>query len=199
MTLAAAQPIGLAPADVQKCASSILELSVKTYWEHAWILQEYTLAQKIDIWCGELSLEGDALNPENWEPSFERSRGDPAVGTTVESYFRSPMWEVIHGRSMKGNALEDVVLFIGPRACADVRDRIYSLCGLIRPEVARKITPDYSESASDLFHRVVVDCDVAPERAQQLLDLGDDDTNVIKLEDWRYVSWMANNASAIRG
>jgi hypothetical protein len=32
------------------------------YWTRAWMLEEYTLARKIAIWCARICLTGDALD-----------------------------------------------------------------------------------------------------------------------------------------
>ena len=41
----------------------MLEFCDHEYWTRAWIVQEFLLAQSVEIWCGELSLDLQVLSP----------------------------------------------------------------------------------------------------------------------------------------
>jgi len=40
----------------------IHELFTKGYWTRAWIVQEYMLAAKVEVWCGQFSLAEEVLS-----------------------------------------------------------------------------------------------------------------------------------------
>ena len=125
----------------------MLEFCNHEYWTRAWIVQEFLLAQSVKIWCGEVSLEMEALLPVLY-------RGDIGHGTQERLHIRgSKPLRMVEKRKtpipwrqfFHPGYLAD----FGLLNCHDPRDRIYSMLAIIDPK--NQIPPDYSKTTSDLF------------------------------------------------
>lgn len=125
----------------------MLEFCDHEYWTRAWIVQEFLLAQSVEIWCGELSLDLQVLSP------IRNSRHDQKNTTErlviVDS---KPMRMVKKRRTLipwrQFFYPADLVDF-GLLRCYDPRDRVYSMLSIVDPK--GQIPPDYSKTTSDLF------------------------------------------------
>jgi hypothetical protein len=53
---------GIAPEDYGQVKQALQELCYLDYWSRAWIVQEYTLAENIELWGTDCSISGDVLS-----------------------------------------------------------------------------------------------------------------------------------------
>lgn len=125
----------------------MLEFCDHEYWTRAWIVQEFLLAQSVEIWCGELSLDLQVLSPIRFSRHDQKNTTERLV--IVDS---KPMRMVKKRRTFipwrQFFYPADLVDF-GLLKCYDPRDRVYSMLSIVDPK--GQIPPDYSKTTSDLF------------------------------------------------
>lgn len=140
-------------------ALSILNLCNSPYWNRLWIVQEYTLAQRVTIQCGVHRTGDENLEWffENWgfvsqyirvkkRPSFYHTLARKVVTSRRHTEKDKKVWH-----------LGTLVSWFTDSECMDPRDRIYGLLALCDPlELAESsITPDYSKSVLELYTQLV--------------------------------------------
>jgi hypothetical protein len=125
----------------------MLEFCDHEYWTRAWIVQEFLMARSVEIWCGEISLGLQALNPIRYSRDFHEDRTE-RIHIVVSTLMRmvEKRKTPIPWRQFFYPA--DLVDF-GLLRCYDPRDRIYSMLSIIDPK--EQIPPDYGKTTSDLF------------------------------------------------
>jgi hypothetical protein len=125
----------------------MLEFCDHEYWTRAWIVQEFLLAQSVEIWCGEISLDIQAIS----SLLFVRD-GTKILKERIDIVDSKPMRMVEKRRTVISWRQffypADLVGF-GLLKCYDPRDRIYSMLSIVDPK--GQILPDYSKTTSDLF------------------------------------------------
>lgn len=101
----------------------MLEFCDHEYWTRAWIVQEFLLAQSVEIWCGELSLDLQVLSPIRFSRHDQKNTTERLV--IVDS---KPMRMVKKRRTFipwrQFFYPADLVDF-GLLKCYDPRDRVY--------------------------------------------------------------------------
>lgn len=128
------------------------------YWSRAWIVQEYYLAKRKEIWYGWLLMTCNQL--EYMVEFWNRKVSDPWISTPAQSLFTTKV-QVELARHESGADNFRTFLYLsglfGRLECADRRDRLYALLPLLssgeRAEIA--IIPNYSITTSKIFERVV--------------------------------------------
>ncbi|OAK99661.1 HET-domain-containing protein [Phaeosphaeriaceae sp. SRC1lsM3a] len=165
-------------SDIHLYATSLMHISSATYWSRLWIVQEFVLAQHIDIWSGGSSTDGHALvlaymrykqTPYGLleklkfdefpvlDDNFQRLKSLPmaAVLGSRHAYHQRLNGRVAHDidRRLESSMLFGTFAFAG---CADARDRVYGVLGLLDPHELKThpIEPDYSKSCSELFREI---------------------------------------------
>lgn len=132
------------------------ELVNAPYWRRAWIIQEFVLAQHVEVRCGDQTI-GTEVVDDVVSPLFGGLR--PRLGSTG----RHRVYEVLRFRRerLAGTQGLDIDYFTtqiqhrrSRPESADPRDRIFSLLSLVDPDTLRRypIVVDYNISASKLFN-----------------------------------------------
>ncbi|KAH7413981.1 heterokaryon incompatibility protein-domain-containing protein [Phaeosphaeria sp. MPI-PUGE-AT-0046c] len=131
------------------------------YWCRAWIVQEVLLAKHVSVIFPGASIEYGLLGPaiagstdlsrldedsaaqlwsfwnDHWSKPRDRAQAHSTVHWLRHERDRNRFWELIHLQKTS--------------KCADKRDRIYSLLGLVCDDLDFPV--DYDEDAVDLFWR----------------------------------------------
>lgn len=139
-------------------------LSESDYWSRLWIVQEFVMNPSLELRSGR-----GALNIDDASQRLKDLMHSPSYLEAFNANLSSQAWRVILIREtdMKGYARYEsstLIPFFRSLKCADVRDRVFGLIGLIEEELrAYPITIDYAQSTSTLFFELV-------QRRQQQLD-----------------------------
>ncbi|KAJ4400658.1 hypothetical protein N0V91_008496 [Didymella pomorum] len=95
---------GIAPEDYEQVKEALQELCYLEYWSRAWIVQEYTLAEHIELWGTDCSISGDVLAYAAydyiwWLKQFKENR-EPITEPThrIQIPWSSPAGKVISCR-----------------------------------------------------------------------------------------------------
>ena len=184
----------------------ILELCCHTYWNRAWIVQEYTLATVVSIWCGSETTATHNLRVfSSFDPRIHIGYHHIELTASYRAVERS--WLQYSDKLWHSNALlvmsrSDawhhtrqefrpwlLCKYHKPShlGCADIRDHVYALLSLVDPEGT--IIPDYNKSPSRLFADLIdlqfrydgAYIEDAVRDLQLLLDISDDDPTVSQL------------------
>jgi hypothetical protein len=123
------------------------ELCAKDYWERLWVVQEYLLAWKVEVWCGKGSVDPEKIK---WLVYMEFKNARLAESCALE---------LLQGRKVRNVHAEQLSLkrhlddFGLRMKCADVRDRVYGLLALMNEDEREElgIEPDYALSPEMLF------------------------------------------------
>jgi Heterokaryon incompatibility protein (HET) len=168
---------------------ALIALENRSYWNRMWIVQEVLLARDITIFCGswaiswyefERMLRLSALISKLqdglvWEPTIHVGPvQDPKWAHNIASEVIQEKQQcrlrsfVAHRRITTGSTLglpiTEMVDLYGQSSCADVRDRIYGLLGVVKSSyLGPRLVPDYSKSELNLFFDVLrsyrtIDC-----------------------------------------
>jgi hypothetical protein len=147
----------------------IEELKALEYWHRLWILQEFLLAGRIEIWCGSYKFDDIELT---WLLKQE---------VTISCKYESPPMKILQCRS---NRLASSVRYTLPdlidrfglhMKCENALDGIYAFLSLLDEEERRSlnIQPDYSKTAVALWEELI----------PKFIDLRDEIMGPSSLED----------------
>lgn len=136
----ATQPLALRLVQ-QESPSDALELTNNGYFKRLWIVQEILLSPRQCILCGKVWMQTDDI-VKYLDPSFQDA----------------PWWEgdsfrtycIFYG-SLKAETLtlKQVLELFGQNQCEDVRDKVYGLMSLVRPE--ERVLVDYQRTKEEIF------------------------------------------------
>jgi hypothetical protein len=139
----------------------------KPYWGRVWVVQEFVLAQRVDIWCGDLSV--DAAIVENiWKDGLTST---PVVSASRQIYnsrgyllfkYRREFKHTKHykrevlgrrnSRTLKATfRLRDLLQAFASSQSTVEHDRVYGFLGVASKGRGEKIQPDYSKSPVELL------------------------------------------------
>jgi hypothetical protein len=135
--------------------ASMATLLAKPYWSRMWVIQEFLLAQTLEIWCGEhrADYKGfaevvQAVNvvDDSYTPRFDeilKSPGRMLIVYKHEYQLKEP--EVFK--------LEAFLTCFTTSKCTVKRDKVYALVGVAHDaqKAAYPIIPDYSKPAVEVF------------------------------------------------
>ncbi len=119
------------------------------YWNRLWIVQEVLLAQQISIACVNGFLPWSFLRTESLEHEIIRSHSH----TRLAWLLRQSAPTAAKGAQYEGNRLLEFVTACRLTECKDVRDKIFGLQGLLKPE--QQIVVDYNKSIADVYNETV--------------------------------------------
>ena len=146
------------------------DLFQRPWWQRLWILQEYILAKKVDIYCGEMTLDRTELEEgikaiEEEVKSIRELRQDKiymedlndgmSLSFLVHRVLQQPRnlksMAKLYPGSREGNLSNFVAILCQARGqqVSDDRDRIYSLLGMAPPGL--NIPVDYNSSVSVVY------------------------------------------------
>ncbi|RBQ81007.1 hypothetical protein FVER14953_20516 [Fusarium verticillioides] len=136
----------------------VRELLDRPWWRRTWIIQEVVLAKNIQIICGEDVITWDAV-----ASLFKRlkwTQGEVRVfdvKLSDRNIFPDQMYNFISGYHQKWHSndrrldLLDVLYQFRTLECTVAHDRIYGFLGIVHPNVATKISPDYHLDAPQVY------------------------------------------------
>ncbi|KAH7389728.1 heterokaryon incompatibility protein-domain-containing protein, partial [Phaeosphaeria sp. MPI-PUGE-AT-0046c] len=130
-------------SNIQLYANSMIQLSSSPYWTRLWIVQEFVLAANINIWSDAETTDGHML-----AKAYMRYKQQP-YGLTSNLKFDE--FHILDENFQRLNNFAHA-------GCADARDRVYGVLGLLDPDELTKhpIVPDYSKPPSALFREIFV-------------------------------------------
>ncbi|KAF5969550.1 WW [Fusarium coicis] len=128
----------------------VRELLDRPWWRRTWIIQEVVLAKKVQILCGAEVITWYAV-----ASLFERLKMTQAevrafdVKLSDRNIFPDQMYSLISRYHQQWHSnggrldLLDVLYQFRTLECTVAHDRIYGFLGIVHPDVAAKICPDY--------------------------------------------------------
>lgn len=139
----------------------------KPYWSRIWVVQEFVLAQKVDIWCGDLSIDV-AVVETIWRNGLSAT---PIASVTREIYesrgyllfkyrrdfkhskkYRRDVVGRRNSRSLKSTfRLRDLLQAFASSQSTVEYDRVYGFLGIASKGRREKILPDYNKSLVELL------------------------------------------------
>jgi hypothetical protein len=164
------------PRRLDESRQLLFKLSANEYWERTWILQEFVLAQRLEIRSGPDTLDENVLhqlcnaaavendwdrNNPRWRRSassvawLRRTWGDRVDPTLISGQATrlSVSGTITVLKVTKPCSLIDLVHTFSTTKCKDPRDHVYALLSLASREELEHdpIVPDYSISATQLL------------------------------------------------
>jgi hypothetical protein len=127
------------------------------YWRRAWIVQEYYLAKRKEIWYGWLPMTCNQLEHmvDFWNLKVNRDW----ISTPARSLLTTKLQVGLVGHESSTDSHRTFLYLFDlfrQLKCADDRDRLYALLPLLSSEERAEIgiIPDYSITTSDIFKRI---------------------------------------------
>lgn len=130
----------------------------RTWWQRAWIVQEYTLGSKIVFICGDDEIEGEAFETAMmmmrnvWARLWAEGMPSSLTARVLDT-----AWNLIglrhrlhQGHRSRIHPLMQLSLTRRAHA-SDIRDRLFSKYGIIGGQTAALCPPNYSLQAVDVF------------------------------------------------
>lgn len=160
----ARHPYLLRVEEFHHALATVLE---KPYWGRVWVVQEFVLAQCVDIWCGDFSV--DAAVVENiWKDGLTAK---PIISAARQIYasrgyllfkyrrdfkhskqYRREVMGRRNSRTLKATfRLRDLLQAFASSQSTVEHDRVYGFLGVASKGRGEKILPDYSKSAVELL------------------------------------------------
>lgn len=127
--------------------SAIFDFRRRTYFTRTWIIQEVLLARDLTVYCGEHSVAWDALTEWALRMPLRRTLRHAPLTLLAQARSRRQEYEGTDGYA---SLMSDFC----PSQCADVRDKVYGLLGLL-PEHRDSLRIDYAISIPVLFFRTL--------------------------------------------
>ncbi|OJI96460.1 hypothetical protein ASPVEDRAFT_35857 [Aspergillus versicolor CBS 583.65] len=124
-----------------------------SYFERMWIVQEFVLARKVFMVCG----GGDCFWWDNGMAGIVKEMlttwNDGVDGFDVVVWLAS---ERLHRQEKRSTTeLDRLLVYFRRQKCADLRDRVYALIGLLDRTGPRSWIADYTISREHLWCRVI--------------------------------------------
>ena len=119
---------------------SSLDIVQRSFWDRVWIMQEFILAPKVILLCG------------------ERSFSPAEIQDTSVRFHRFQRLRILRSRyNASGSklAFRDAVGWSGSASATDPRDRIYGIMGLVDKEDIQDFDLDYMLSPCEVFCRTL--------------------------------------------
>ncbi|KAF2847086.1 HET-domain-containing protein [Plenodomus tracheiphilus IPT5] len=135
-------------------------LSANVYWHRVWILQELFLGQKVDLICGNESLDLDVLykrledlteEPDDLEFSDKPPLQQQSRMVSIVVFRENRKANSIGDLEDSAWTLQSILMMFADAQCSDVRDRVYAMTAL----VVDPLLPDYSLTPSELYEKLV--------------------------------------------
>lgn len=128
------------------------KLCDRDYWKRTWIVQEFLLAQDIQILCGSKAIPWKAFDHvarKSRNAKVYESQS-PAGRAALNQIKGSTFMSLSEDRKLvRGQTLEELLKKYGSTRCADIRDRVFGLAGLAND--GHLVQVDYLQDASRLW------------------------------------------------
>ena len=163
--------------------SSIAALLDNSYTFRVWPVQEVGLANRLAVMQWGHSVVSVTDFSRALRTVYQK-RTLPDVKGLTESL--GPMTQMLH--VMIGLPLGELLRLSTNRQCADPRDKVFGILGLLPPEIADLIKPDYNAACStvEVFRRTFLEYSKHVRRLDLLVSYRDPDEAL----DWP--SWLLN-------
>ncbi|KAL4781148.1 heterokaryon incompatibility protein-domain-containing protein [Aspergillus varians] len=130
----------------------IASLLKKPYFERMWIVQEFVLARQVFMLCGGDSFWWDSGMSIIIKEMY-RSWDEDADGQSVIVWLANERLNRKHPEYPM--ELDRLLVYFRTQKCADLRDRVYALIGLLDPAQSKSWVADYTISREQLWCRVI--------------------------------------------
>jgi hypothetical protein len=135
-------------------ATSLYLLCANQYWSRIWIVQEFVLCRKLELWSENARVDGQVFC-ELFSLRLDVTKSkvtDPEISRKLDlCYWSNARTVAIYRARNKrmGGFVDDFISC----ECSDRRDRIYGLLGVLnaKQKADFPIQPDYSKPATQLF------------------------------------------------
>lgn len=144
------------PAEIEEWERELRRFVDHTYWSRAWILQECVLAARLEVRCEQRLLTDidlyelqEELRSYEVDRPYEDFRFHKGAKYQANVY---PFFRVYEARTLfhDHTGRKYVNPFtMAKAACADPRDRIYSVLAIVHPSLA--LPPHYGKTGLQLF------------------------------------------------
>ena len=137
-----------------QCLECIAETFHKhSYWTRAWMVQEIGQARNLSVNCGQLTVSWERLEVAIIEliPQGLISRGNEFGGKGIYDYVGLRRFLALERGFPVDEGLSTPVAYTAQRNCADHRDRIYGIIGLLKD--FREFDVNYDHSGLEVLLR----------------------------------------------
>lgn len=112
----------------------------RAYWGRAWIIQEVCVSREVVLACGRRTAAWRALDgAHKWLRTYPRAHSTPDLRVLRRRFQEQDLH------------LGFLVYRAGAARCANARDKVFSLLGLVTGGQGARIAPDYSMSPCAVF------------------------------------------------
>lgn len=139
---------------------ALARLCQRSYWTRCWIVQEIVLSENVFLFCGELSVNIQALFAILREILVHRGGNFmehqnlmPYILHRYPGSLRSA-WRS-HRTVKSKRYLYDNLLTFRDHKCSQKRDRFYSLLGITKPYTGAELPVDYQIDETEVYIQVV--------------------------------------------
>jgi hypothetical protein len=132
--------------DNARAMRAVVAFFAKPYWSRLWIIQEILLAQDLELWCGELTLQWSTVIKlfHRHRRTFDFARTEE--GTTISSCVRRLAMDSNY--KPHRSIAESLSVYL-ENECFDPRDKVYGLQCVF--ESMARVEIDYSRSKEEVF------------------------------------------------
>jgi hypothetical protein len=140
-------------------------LCKRPYWNRLWIVQELWLAAKVVLWCGPFRLDADWLYGDSilysWAFAEEdrksvysvRNLLEQSIGTSHDALKKRQYQNGGMEEKPEGMTLSEAITRFSHHDCEDIRDKLYGLQSLVRPQ--QRLQIDYSASVESIVEEAL--------------------------------------------
>jgi hypothetical protein len=152
---------------IEEFHTALADVLNKPYWSRVWVVQEFVLAQSVEIWCGDLQV--DAATVESiWRNGLAStpvasptnliytSRGYKLFKHRKDfkrtKHYRREVLGRRNSKTLKSTfRLRDLLQDFATSESSVVYDRVYGFLGVASTGRGEKIVPDYNKSPVELL------------------------------------------------
>lgn len=138
---------------------ALIDLLQRSYWRRVWVVQEFVLAQTIDIWCGGLTLNASGF--EKLYLVLQDLQSCPLemcslvqISPGWKLFKHRTLWRSVNGRERSSifDLRQLLIAFSGSRS-SEARDRIYGFLGIVSHSTTNdyQILADYHKSSAEVI------------------------------------------------
>ena len=151
-----------APESVVKDTHAVIKLFNRQYWQRSWVVQEVSLAKRVTFHCGSESMSWEDMKRILQALSKEMLFISDAFFSTAVGHLLSHLLSNGPNQVVRKDkvgeeeltTLHQVLIRHRLKKAADPRDKIYSLLGIIPPDIQARVPVDYSLEPRILFQNV---------------------------------------------
>ena len=135
----------------------------RSWWTRTWALQEFVLGKNVDFVCGQRTMAAEKLEKALGQVYYyglslsKLLRDRHAISLHTET-LRNIMTLISCRRWRRdGKSLPwlPVLNIVNWTSCADSRDKVYGILGIVTDPGIAKISPDYSLPTHEVYRRLV--------------------------------------------